>query len=699
MDLVFEIGCEDLPARFVEPALAQLSSNFQKECDARRVAFASSRVVGTPRRLALIVRGLPETAADLSEERTGPPAAVAFRDGEATKAAMGFARGQGVEVEDLYTVSTDKGEYVAAKVFEPGAPTTMLMPEILSEVLGGFSFPKSMRWGAYNVPFGRPVRWLLAVLNSEVVGLSFADVQSGNQTLGHRFAPAPGHDAAPSLLEIDSPDDYFATMRNIGLIVEVAERRKRVAELVTQTAAEAGGTVVDDPGLVDEVTNLVESPHAVLVRYDESYLELPDEVLVSSMRGHQRYFAVQGSDGALTNACVVVYNTPVRDPQVVASGNLRVLRARLDDAKFFWQQDTRSSLDSFVERLDSVLWLKGLGSVRAKSERIGALAGKIAALTGCDKEAANAAHRAGLLCKADLVTAMVGEFPDLQGIMGREYAKRSNEGDAVATAIAEQYMPRGSGDAVASTDAGACVAIAEKVDSLVGCFLIDLVPTSTADPYALRRAAIGAIRTLQGRGWTVSIQELVDASAAVYAEQVNEEWTGERRDALLEFLAGRLEHHLAAEFPTDVVRAVLAVGLTDVTTVVDRVRALSALREQPVFDPLAAGFKRVVNILRKQASEYADTELAVDSSLFAEAQEGALWDATTTATQKMSTAIDARAWDDAVRTLAGLREPVDAFFDHVMVMTDDADLKRNRIALLYEIDTLFKRVADLSAVS
>lgn len=699
MELVFEIGCEDLPARFVEPTLKQLRDNFVAKCAEHRIAIGEPRMVATPRRLALLVRDLPEAAADLSEERTGPPAAVAFKDGAPTKAAEGFARGQGASVEDLYTVATDKGEYIAVKVFEKGAATRDILPEILGAVMGSFNFPKSMRWADYNVPFGRPVRWLVAVLDGEVVPVEFASVASSNTTLGHRFAPAPGHDSAPSELVVSGIDGYLEALSGNGIVVDMTERRAEVARLVLETATQANGTAVDDPGLVDEVTNLVESPHAVLVEYDASYLDLPDEVLVSSMRGHQRYFAVKGADGALTNACVVVYNTPVRDPKVVAAGNLRVLKARLDDAKFFWTQDQKKPLADYVEDLSTVLWLGRLGSMQAKSNRISAIAARIAGLLKLSDEDVATGKRAGALCKADLVTNMVYEFPDLQGVMGREYALRSGEGDAVATAIFEQYLPRGADDILPSTDAGACVALAEKLDSLVGCFLIDLVPTSTADPYGLRRAAIGTIRVLQDRGWTVSLNQLVDATAAVYAETIDEEFTAERRSAVLDFIAARLENQLASDFPTDIVRAVLAVGLEDVTSVGDRVAALSELREDPVFEPLAAGFKRVVNILRKQAGEFAGDVLLVDSALFEEPQEHELWAAAANATTELATSIESRQWNDAVRTLAKLRDPVDGFFDHVMVMADDPQLKKNRLALLFEIETLFKRVADLSVVS
>lgn len=701
MDLVFEIGCEDLPARFVNPLLEQLEANFVEQCQNNRIAVDGVRVVGTPRRLALLVTDLADKQADLSEERTGPPANVGFKDGEPTGAAQGFARGQGADVDDLYIVNTDRGEYVAVKVFEEGKRTRELLAGMLDAVLGGFNFPKSMRWGAYSVAFGRPVRWLVAVADGEVIPVELADVAAGNYTLGHRFKPAPGHESAPSKLFVSGVDEYLDLLGSAGVVVDPDTRRDEVEELVHKTARKTGGVPVDDPDLVDEVTNLVEQPHAVLVEYDESYLELPDEVLISSMRSHQRYFGILDADDKLTNACVVVYNTPVRDENVVAEGNLRVLKARLDDAKFFWNQDLQKPLVDYQSALDDVLWLKQLGSMLAKSKRISRLAMNIGADVGFGHEVCGAAERAGELCKCDLVTQMVYEFPDLQGTMGREYALRSDEAPAVATAIYEQYLPRGADDELPRTDAGACVALAEKLDSLVGCFLVDLIPTSASDPYGLRRAALGVIRILQDRGWTISIAKLVDRAAEIFDdfEQLDVEWTAEKQKALLEFVTARLEHQLAAEHPTDIVRAVLAVGLADVTTVTDRVEALSALRDEPVFEPLAAGFKRVVNILKKEGLDPDAEPVAVDVSLFEHEEENHLWDASRQAASEIEQAIGERDWPTAVRQLAALREPVDEFFDNVMVNAEEPDIRANRLSLLFDLQLLFRRVADLSVVS
>ncbi len=694
MELVFEIGCEDLPARFVGPALDQLHDMFVAACSEQRIGFESAEILGTPRRLALLVKGLAETQEDLSEERTGPPVRAAFRDGEPTKAAEGFARGQGVAVEDLYTVETEKGEYVAAKVFEAGSPTRDLLPEILDDCVSKITFQKSMRWGTFKPAFARPVRWIVAVLDGEVVPVSFANVKSGRATRGHRFVGAAN-------VEIDNIESYKSQLAAEHVVLDPAARRARIVELLAEKAGPTGGTCVDDPELIDEVVNLVEEPHAVLLEYSEDYLELPDEVLVSSMRKHQRYFAVQKGD-SLTNACVIIYNTPVPDPTVVRDGNHRVLKARLDDARFFWDQDLKQPLEAFNARLESVTWLQQVGSMAQRSARIAALANTIATKLELGDQVAAHARRAGALAKADLVTAMVNEFTDLQGVMGREYAKKAGEPKEVAIAIFEQYLPRGVDDVLPQTDAGACVALAEKLDALVGCFGIGLVPTSTADPYALRRASIGVLKILQDRGYGVSLAELIDLARGTYEALdagVLEADAEESKAKLLAFFQTRLENQLEQEYPAEVVAAVLARGLDDVLSVADRVEALAGIRDEDDFEPLAAGFKRVVNILRKQASEFDAADLKVDASVLVESQEKALWEAHNAAQTKMEAALEARDWAAACQALIELKQPVDDFFDHVMVMTDDEALKRNRLALLFALQSLFFRVADLSVIS
>ncbi|MBA2663126.1 MAG: glycine--tRNA ligase subunit beta [Bradymonadaceae bacterium] len=692
MELIFEIGCEELPASYIEPALKHLREQFVEQCAAMRVDIDDVQVLATPRRLTLLVGKLAEHQRDLEEVRTGPPAQAAFRDGQPTKAAEGFARAQGVELAELYLVESDKGAYVAARVFQKGGPVRELLPEILTTVIKSFHFPKSMRWASYRETFARPIRWILAVAGELRVPLSFAGVESGTTTRGHRFA-------APGEFVVHSIEDYRTQLRGAHVVVDTDARRQIVIDKLAEISTAVGGQVIHDPALIEEVVYLVEDPHALYLNFGEKYLELPDEVLISSMRSHQRYFAIAGQNGALLPYCAVIYNTPVRDPKVVADGNLRVLKARLDDAVFFWEKDLAKTLDTRVEELENVLWLAKIGTMKARSHRMAELADKVAQALGLDQSQASIARRAAYLAKADLVSHMVGEFPDLQGTMGRAYALKGGEPDAVAQAIHEQYLPRSADDALPQSDAGACVALAERLDALVGCFGIGLVPTSAADPYGLRRAALGVLRIVQARQYSIKLSTLVTLSLEVY-DQLTPGVLGKDRDQLvrelLDFMATRLKFQLAGEAPTDVVDAVLAAGFDEVLSVQGRVRALASLRSEPDFEPLAAGFKRVVNILRKQADELRAGAPAKD--LLVEQPEQALFEAYQNAKSRVDKALDERNWQAACEALIELKVPVDHFFDHVMVMTDDQALRQNRLALLDALRALFLRVADISVI-
>lgn len=687
IDLLFEVGCEDLPARFVNPSVESLKLSIQKGLENQRISYESLQTFATPRRLVIVAK-IADAQSDLSEERTGPPAKFAMKDGDPQKAAIGFAKGQGVDPKDIYIVETPKGEYVAVKVEEKGSPSAEILPSILEDALNALKFPKSMRWGTQKKSFGRPLRWLCAVLAGQPLPMEFAGVSSDNKTYGHRFS-------APAEITITSSDVYKEALLKADVVIDFQERKSTISELVSAIAKGASGQIVDDPGLLNEVANLVEKPHAVLVEYSEHYLELPDEVLISSMRKHQRYFAIQNSEGKLINACAVVYNTPVKDPAVVAAGNLRVLKARLDDARFFWDQDLKhSNFDAFNEKLKSLVWIRGLGSMYERTQRISSLAATLAERLKLD--CVEDAKEGGAFCKADLATQMVGEFTDLQGVIGGAYAIKFGMSEGVAQAIAEQYLPKGSNDSTPASLAGACVAIAEKMDAVFGCFAMGIEPKATADPYGLRRSTLGVIRILQDKGFQISIRELI-AMTRDNAEEItptNDAYA----DNIFDFFRARLKAQLAASYDGDIVEAVLAVGMDDILSVSDRVDALSTFKSDPNFEPLAAGFKRVVNILRKQAKEMAEDKPSVDISKLVEEKEKELYEASTKVELSLTKAVEQRSWTDACNALSDLRSPVDAFFDHVMVMVDDADLKKNRLAILFKLEDLFLKVADLSII-
>ena len=694
MECIFEIGCEELPARFVPAALDQLRDFFVEAAADARLTHGAIRTMGTPRRLTLLIDELADAQEDLSEERTGPPLKAAYRDGQPTKAAEGFARGQGVALEDLYTVETEKGEYIAAKVFEKGKPASEILPGLLEGILAKLSFPKSMRWADLSMSFARPVRWIVAVAGGELVKMSFAGVESQTATYGHRFV-------APGPIEVSSISGYLDDLRAADVEPDPAARKATIEVALKEHAEAIGARVIDDPELVEEVTYLVEKPFAVTLPFSEAYLELPPEVLISSMRSHQRYFALENPDGSgLMAACVIIYNTPVRDPELVARGNLRVLKARLDDARFFWDRDLKTPLAERVAELDRVVWLAKIGTMKERTERIGELAGRVGKTLGLEGQALDDAARAGLLSKADLVTQLVFEFTDLQGVMGRAYALKSGENEAVAQAIYDQYLPRGADEELPGSDVGASVAIAEKLDAIVGCFGINLVPSSNADPYGLRRAALGVIRILDAAGYNVTLDRLIDQAIATYQTKNpgvltrdNDELAAEVK----EFLVTRLRYLLLDAAPTDVVDAVLAAGVTDIPSVRGRVKALAGLRDQADFEPLAIGFKRVVNILAKQASELEEAP-KVNPELLQEDAEKALFDAFTSTRTEVDAALARSDWQKACAELIGLKSPVDAFFDDVMVMTDDKDLRQNRLALLSGLRDLFFGVADISKI-
>lgn len=709
IELIFEIGCEDLPARFVPPALDQLEAGFRSRCEDRRVEVDGIRTVGTPRRLTLLVESLADKQEDLSERQLGPPAQVAFDDGEPTGAARGFASSKGVEVDELMVIEEDGEERVAADVFQEGASIHELLPEMLDSLIDDLEFPKSMRWGSGQERFGRAVRWIVAVADGQVVPVSFADVESSGRTRGHRFA-------APEPISVETIEEYEEGLREAHVVVDPDERREEIESLLQGLAAEVDGRIVDDPDLVDEVVHLVEEPHGTRLDFDESYLELPDEVLETSMRSHQRYFAIEEAEtspdeASLIAHCGVIYNTPVRDPEVVNDGNLRVLRARLDDARFFWENDKETPLEDRLERLDEVVWLEQVGSMADRARRMATTAGDLARVFEMGDGVETHARRAGLLAKADLVTQMVDEFPDLQGVMGREYALSDGEPTPVARAIEEQYLPEGANDDLPLSAEGRCVALAEKLDALVGCFGVGLEPSSSSDPYGLRRAALGVIRIVDDVDWDGSVRDLLELTHDAYIDVQGDEGadhTGDPDafevsrqqlvDRLVDFIARRLRYLLIEDYPTDVVDAVLAADDEHLADVFLRVEALSVLKDEPDFEPLALGFKRVVNILEKEDIQAGGRAESVDPSAFEASEERDLWEAYGSIRDEVETAVDARDWESACQALIRLKGPVDDFFDSVMVMADDPALRQNRVALLDALRHLFWRVADISKI-
>ena len=684
-EFLFELGTEEIPARMAPPAAAQLRALFARELEEtlKLAATGTVETFCTPRRLVLVARGLPTRQPDRVEEKVGPAKAVAFdAEGRPTKAGQGFARGQGVDPSELTLLETPKGEYVCVRKTIAGQPVAALLPAVLARIIGKLHFPKSMRWGTEPTAFVRPVHWIVALFDGEVVPFGYASVEAGRETRGHRFL-------APPPFAVTGADDFLTRLAEAHVVLDPAERERRVTLDLARLGREAGGRVIDNPALLAEVIHLVEEPVTTLGHFDAAYLEVPKEVLISAMAKHQRFFAIETEDGRLTNAFCVTSNTRARDVARVTRGNERVLRARLDDARFFFNDDRKRTLEAFLPALEQRVFLKGLGSVRDKSERVAALSVALADLLAPAAKAT--AHRAALLSKADLPTQVVGEFPDLQGVMGREYARLSGEPEAVAVAIFEHYLPRSADDDLPSTDAGAVVALADKADSIAGCFGLGLTPTATQDPYALRRQALGIVRILSDRGWTVSLRAILRPAIASYADLLQKP-ADALEDEIVGFFEGRLRAMLRDDHPADVVDAVLATGAEHVLDVLEKVTALSALKAQPDFDPLAAAFKRVGNIIKDQSPQ------SLRPAALLEAAERSLHEAHRAIAADVDTLLAGRSFEAALRRVTELKPAVDAFFDNVMVMAEDEAVRSNRVALLQSIAATFRRIADFGRI-
>ena len=684
-ELFLELGTEEIPAGFLPVAMADLERLLAKELKTARIASDGLRTFATPRRLAIAVSGVARHQERQELNVAGPSVKVAFdADGNPTKAALGFARSNGVEVSDLTRVETEKGEYLHLSKVVEGRPTVELLPEILPRLIGSLSFRKSMRWKDLDIRFARPMHWIVALYDGAVVPFNYGNLESGNISRGHRFM-------APESFEVESAEQYLAAAESRFVIADPAKRRALIAEAVEAAAQQAGGRLNADPALLDEVTYLVEYPLAVTGSFEERYLELPRELLITTMREHQRYFTVVDGNDSLLPCFITVSNTKVEDPAVVSRGNERVLRARLADAMFFWDEDRKVSLESRLEALKKVVYQAKLGTSYEKVMRFKELAVGLA--RQFDAEAVELTERAALLAKCDLETGMVYEFPELQGIMGREYARLEGENERVSRAIHEHYLPVQAGGELPSDNVGAFVSIADKIDTICGCFGVGLIPTGTADPYALRRSALGILNIILERGYRLSLPALITQSVSLLEEKL-ERPAAEVAAEVETFIRQRFFHQLVAQGqPQDVVEAVLSVAFDDPADAVARVEALAAFRNRDDYQPLVVTFKRVGNIIKGGVEE------AVDPALFEASCETELHQAVQQAAGECVQLVEQGDYGAALKTVAALRTPVDAFFDGVMVMAEDARVKSNRLALLTAVARLLDKIADFAKLA
>jgi len=703
-ELFLEIGTEEIPAGFLHKAMADMESIIAKELTNARLTFDGIRTLATPRRLALQVKDISTVQPDAEITDTGPATNVAFdADVRLTRAGEGFLRGKGWDGSPLQidgtvfspgviaTFHNARIELVeAGKVLklavtrtETGRPTHELLSEILPRLIVNIPFRKSMRWGDLDVRFARPIHWIVALFDGTVVPFTFGNIESGSVSRGHRFManqPFPVRDFAHYLEECER---HF--------VIPDPARRKEIIRRETHRVAKAsGGQLLPDEGLLDEVTYLVEYPSAVHGTFDRSFLEVPKEVLITSMRSHQRYFSVIDEGGRLLPVFITIPNTLADDPSVVVKGNERVLRARLSDARFFFEEDKKVPLEKRVEALKSVVYQQKLGTSFEKMERFRQLAHWLAA--GLNEPVLDKVHRAATLCKADLVTGMVGEFPEVQGIMGREYALHDGEDAEVANAIAEHYLPTQAGGELPSSDIGAFVSLADKMDTICGCFGVGLIPTGSADPYGLRRSAIGIINITLDKGYRLPLTSFITASLDLLQCKITREREKVHKE-VLEFFKGRFVNLLADRFPGDVVEAVVAASFDDLVETAAKIAALSEFKRRPDFEPLAVAFKRVCNIVK------GGVDVPPAEGLFQEDAERRLYASYRTVSKNAEVKIADRDYLAALAEIATLKESVDLFFDTVMVMSDDERVRNNRLALLTGIARMFGNIADFAKIS
>jgi glycyl-tRNA synthetase beta chain len=684
-ELLLEVGVEELPAGFIGPALADLAGAAGQLLGEARVRHGAIRTAGTPRRLALQVAEVAARQADLVREVVGPPRRAAYdAAGNPTRAAIGFAGAQGVPVEALRVKATEKGEYVAALITERGAATRELLPELLPRLITALGFPKTMRWGEGSLRFARPIRWLVALYGGRAVPVELGGLRSGSRSYGHRFL-------APRPFEVRSFDQYARELEKRYVLVDPARRKARVEALVAEAARQAGGMAVIEPELLETVTNLVEYPTVVCGSFDRAFLELPRPVLITPMQKHQRYFPVVDAAGRLMPHFIAIANMRARRMDLIRQGNERVLRARLHDARFFYAEDRKVRLADRVEALRRVGFQERLGTMYDKAGRLARLARRLAQAAA--PELAAHAERAAQLCKADLTTAMVKEFTELQGTMGGEYASLGGELPGVAKAIAEHYRPRFAGDEPPETRLGALVAVADKLDSLVGYFGLGLIPSGSEDPYALRRQAAGIVLALLKHWFDLSLERMAGEAWEGYGDRLTRPRDETLRD-VGEFLKARLQAALVERgVAADAVEAALAAEGRPVVVpdVEARATALAAMRGEEGFDRLVLSVKRIANIVREEVAG------AFDPARLQEPAERALWEKARGVGAKAAAAARDGDYRAALAILVGLWPELDQFFapgTGVLVNHPDPEIRATRHALLREVGRLFTGIAD-----
>ncbi len=684
-DLLFELGVEELPSAYMAKTIKDFEYLAQKKFAQARLNYNELKVYGTPRRLTLFITALEEMQEDAVIENRGPKKAIAFdKEGNPSPAAQGFARGQGVRVADLLVKEVDGIEYIFAVKNEISRPAEDIIAEVVKEIVNSLVFPKSMRWAYYQTRFARPIRWLLLLFGDQVIDLQMENVKSDRFTRGHRFL-------SKGVIQIQHVKQYFQALRDNYVILDQDERKAMIWNQVQEVAQAQGGKAMENPELLEEITYLLEYPHAFYGQFSNSYLEVPPEVLTTSMIAHQRYFPVYDTAGQLLAGFIGVRNGTDYSLDIVRAGNERVIKARLEDALFFWKEDTKKPLSDMTASLSDVLFHERLGSIMDKVDRIADLACYIGQQTSLSNGLQLV--RSAYLCKADLVSSMVYEFPELQGIMGRYYAKKSGEDAQVCQAVFEHYLPRFAGDELPETPTGIVLSLSEKIDNLIGCYAIGIKPSGSQDPYALRRQAMGIVNIIMNKNLNFNLYDVLSKAYAGFSSINPEQSMEDTVKEVMDFIFQRMRGVLGEKnIPYDVIDAVFMPTVLDIADIYKRALSLQQFKTRPEFDDLMVVFNRSHNLSKKWQSVEVQSENLIDTS------EIKLYEQLQKVREQVQTAVHIGQYDLALENIASLRKQIDIFFEAVMVMVDDELLKNARLGLLKSIADLCRYIADFSKI-
>lgn len=685
---LLEIGVEELPSSFINGALEQLAANTENMLKKERIEYKNIVRYATPRRLTIIIEGLAEKQHELKEEAKGPAKRIAYdMEGNPTIALEGFVRGKGIGLDDVFIKEYNGEEYVYASIVKEGKKTYDVLLEKMGSIIKSINFPKSMRWGGKNLRFARPIRWIVSILNDTVVPFELEGIRVSNITTGHRFL-------GNKVIEINTVDEYVSKLEDNFVYVDQNKRKEIIKYGSERLAKEKGGSILADEDLLDEVTNIVEYPTPILGKINEEYLRLPNEVVITPMKEQLRFFPVVNDNNKLLPYFVTVRNGNKEHIETVIKGNEKVLGARLEDAKFFYYDDIKKPLESYVEKLKDITFQENLGTLYDKTIRIQKLANKIGDYLEVGDETQKNVERAAYLSKADLATKMVNEFTELQGKMGMEYALNSGENEIVSTAIYEQYLPKFAGDMLPATTAGAILSISDKLDSIAGFFAIGLQPTGSQDPYGLRRQALGMINIILDKRLNLNINDIIDYALYIYVEKQELVFDYKTvKEQIIEFINGRIKNMFIDDgIRYDIVDGVLSTRVDDIYDLKVRAEKINGYinNNENALAEVLLTFNRVINLANKATS----TEVKKD--LLVEKEEIELYEAFNNMEEIVLDLIDNKAYDKALEQFITLKEPVDNFFDHVMVMVDEDEIRENRLSLLAKIANNMLKICDLS---